>query len=194
MNTVNKNIVLASASPRRQQLLRLLLGNFTVCASDVDEAPENGELPYPLVRRLAEAKARAAEPFHADAIIIGADTVVVYRQHVLGKPTSAEDAMRMLKLLSGKTHFVLTGLCVLQGGVCQVEVAQSFVSFNRMSADEIKAYLETGEPMDKAGAYAIQGYGSRFIEKVEGCFFNVVGLPVSRLYHMLMKAGYDFHG
>jgi septum formation protein len=147
-----------------------------------------------MVRRLAKAKAKAVQASRRQSIIVGADTVVVCNGRILGKPRSVEDARNMLVRLSGKTHRVLTGVCVLHGRRCQVHVAETKVHFSWLSAQEIENYLKTGEPFDKAGAYAIQGYASRYVERIDGCYFNVVGLPVALLYRMLQKIGYLIHG
>jgi septum formation protein len=194
MNIRDVTIVLASASPRRQELLRLLLEDFEILFTSIDEKVEAAESPEMLVKRLAEAKARAVLPLRPDALIIGADTIVVHDSQILGKPRSREEARGMLTLLAGHTHSVLTGICLLWGSRYEVEVSRSFVTFSPLTNEEIEAYLKTGEPMDKAGAYAIQGAGARFIEKVEGCYFNVVGLPVSLIYQRLRRIGCDFHG
>jgi septum formation protein len=147
-----------------------------------------------MVQRLALAKAREGRGLRPSSTVVGADTVVVFENQVFGKPDSVEEARRMLRCLSGRTHFVLTGICVFHGHTSQVDCSRTAVQFNHMSAREITDYLRTGEPLDKAGAYAIQGAASRFVERVEGCYFNVVGLPVSLLYHMLKKAGFRFDG
>ena len=187
-------LILASASPRRAQILRDAGISFAVLSSAVDETPYPGETPQQMVLRLAHAKAelvaaRAVGP----AILIAADTVVVLDGQILGKPRSTEDARRMLQLFSGRTHSVVTGVSVLR--LPEMErrqfVETTLVSFALLSSDEISRYLATDEPYDKAGAYAIQGYAGRFIPRIEGCYFNVVGLPLSRLIATLRELGWS---
>jgi len=192
-------IILASASPRRAEILRDAGIAFEICAARVDESRREGEMPEALVRRLAEAKARAAAGQSAQAlfdeprIIVGADTEVVVNGSVLGKPESEEDARAMLRLLSGRTHEVITGLAVMKipGGQARTEVETTRVTFSALSEEEIAAYVATGEPFDKAGAYAIQGRAGRFVTRVEGCYFNVVGLPLARLWRILRELGWQ---
>ena len=187
-------IILASASPRRRELLQLLVEKFEVQHASIDENPIAREAAEDLVLRLATAKAHAVAKGSPNAIVIGADTVVVCGSKILGKPETSEEAREMLTLLSGQAHSVLTGLCVTRQGSALAEYSCSQVTFARMTLVEIEGYLKTKEPMDKAGAYAIQGYGSRFINRVEGCYFNVVGLPISLLYRMLQQIGWQFNG
>jgi len=177
--------VLASSSPRRQELLKLLLADFEVVPSHVDESVHTSEQPETMVARLAREKAMAVQAQQPAAYIIGADTVVVCEGEILGKPASPEDARRMLRKLSGKTHQVLTGVCLVHWDKWVVECSTTDVTFCLLSEQEIEDYLRSGEPFDKAGAYAIQGLGARFVEQIDGCHFNVVGLPVSRLYQMI---------
>jgi septum formation protein len=179
--------VLASSSPRRQELLKLLLADFEVVPSDVDESIHTAERPATMVARLAREKALAVQEHRPSACIIGADTVVVCEEEILGKPASPEDARSMLRKLSGATHQVLTGVCLLHLDRLFVEHATTEVTYCRLTEQEIENYLRSGEPFDKAGAYAIQGLGARFVEKINGCHFNVVGLPVSRLYQMMKR-------
>ena len=188
------SLVLASASPRRAELLRLLHVDFEIVPCQVSEHRLTGESPEVMVQRLAHAKALMGRNLRPNSTVVGADTVVVLEDQVFGKPDSIEDAGRMLQCLSGRTHFVLTGICVFRGHTNLVDCSRTAVRFNSMSEREITAYLSTGEPLDKAGAYAIQGAASRFVERIEGCYFNVVGLPVSLLYHMLKKVGFRFDG
>jgi nucleoside triphosphate pyrophosphatase len=187
-------LILASASPRRAQILRDAGVSFAVLSSAVDETAYPGETPQQMVLRLANAKAelvaaRAVGP----AMLIAADTVVVLDGQILGKPRSTDDARRMLQLFSGRTHSVVTGVTVLR--LPEVErrqfVETTLVSFALLSSDEISRYLATDEPYDKAGAYAIQGYAGRFIPRIEGCYFNVVGLPLSRLIATLRELGWS---
>jgi septum formation protein len=181
-------LVLASASPRRAAILENAGFRFVRRAVDVDEAPLPGETAEACVARLAEEKARqAARGFADPAIIVGADTLVVLDGDILGKPASEDEARQMLLQLSGRTHRVLTGLAALRlpDGAAQRGVEITAVTFAPLSAREIDAYIATGEPMDKAGAYGIQERGGRFVTRIEGCYFNVVGLPLARLYAML---------
>jgi septum formation protein len=179
--------VLASSSPRRQELLKLLLTDFEVVPSHVDESVLVGESPERLVARLAREKAVAVQRHYPSARIIGADTVVVRDTEILGKPASGDDSWNMLRKLSGKTHQVLTGVCLLYLDTTFVESSTTDVTFCHLTDPEIEAYLRSGEPFDKAGAYAIQGLGARFVQRIDGCYFNVVGLPVPRLYQMIKR-------
>jgi septum formation protein len=179
-------LVLASASPRRQEILRTAGIPCVARAADVDETPIAGESPEVFVGRLAEAKAQAVR--HDDQQVLGADTVVVIDGTVLGKPADANDARRMLRSLSGRTHRVLTGICFLNGYQIQRAVEETTVYFRELDEEEIANYVATGEPMDKAGAYGIQGAASKFIHRVEGCYFNVVGLPISLVYSFIRSS------
>ena len=186
-------LILASQSPRRSELLRNAGVDFEVQAVDVDESLRPDETPHEYVRRLALDKAVAAlKTAPAGAVVLGADTTVLVDGQGLGKPVDKDDARRMLRLLSGRTHEVITGVCVarLDGEtiVAQLESETTEVDFILMNDAEIEAYIATGEPMDKAGAYAIQGRASRWIPRVRGCYFNVVGLPVARTCAMLARA------
>ncbi len=187
-------VVLASASPRRRELLKLLVDDFEIIACDIDESPRDRESPENMVKRLAELKARAVQLCRPNHLIVGADTVVVCDGKILGKPSSPDSAREMLLQLSARTHEVFTGVSVLKPGYLNLNFCRSEVTFHGISEEEIARYLRSGEPMDKAGAYAIQGYASRFVEKISGCYFNIVGLPVSLLYRMFLEAGYSFHG
>lgn len=177
-------LVLASESPRRAEILRQAGIPFEVRAAPVDETPLAGEHPEDYVRRLAERKALAV-PAADDEIVLGADTTVVIDGEMLGKPADAADARRMLAALAGRAHEVLTGVALRQGQSVTRDWASTRVSFAPMSESEIEDYVASGEPMDKAGAYAIQGLASKFIERIEGCYFNVVGLPVAMVYRKL---------
>jgi septum formation protein len=186
-------LILASSSPRRAEILRNAGLSFSVLSSAVDETPLPGEGPEALVLRLAKAKAelvaaRAVGP----AIVIGADTTVVCEGKFLNKPESHEEARAMLQLLSGRTHAVLTGVALIRlpDGERRAFTESTLVHFRRISEDELAAYLDTGEPYDKAGAYAIQGMAGRFIPRIEGCYFNVVGLPLSRVVSELQSLGW----
>lgn len=184
-------LVLASASPRRAQLLRDAGITFDVQPADVDETVRAGETPQSYVRRVAQAKARKAAEGLDGRVVLAADTIVVVDDEILGKPRDAEDAKRMLRRLSGRTHEVLTAVCLLapQAPVESCEVCATMVEFASLTAADIDWYVTTGEPFDKAGAYAIQGLASRFVERIEGSYSNVVGLPVSLFCRMCKDAG-----
>jgi septum formation protein len=186
-------LILASASVRRAEILRNAGIVFQVLSSAVDETPIPGESAQDLVRRLADAKAelvaaRAVGP----AIVVAADTVVLLDGHILGKPRTSDDARNMLEQLSGRTHSVVTGVTLIRLPDAErrsfIETTQ--VSFAAMPAEEVTRYLSTGEPTDKAGSYAIQGRAGRYIQRIEGCYFNVVGLPLWRLCHALAELGW----
>lgn len=180
-------IVLASASPRRQELLRNAGINFVVRPADIPEVPLPGEAPLMFAERMAREKAVAAMSISNDHIILAADTVVAVGDQILGKPENAEDAARMLRTLSGKTHSVITGVCLSGNDFEDIRSETTAVHFSIMNEDEIREYVRTGEPMDKAGAYAIQGMASRWISKIEGDYYNVVGLPVDLVWRMLRE-------
>jgi septum formation protein len=184
-------LILASSSPRRADLLRAAGITFEVLAVDIDERFRPGEKPEQAVVRLAEAKAVAASASHANAVVLGADTTVVVGGEALAKPADAEDAARMLRLLSGRSHDVLTGVCLLSQGHRLVHAETTRVRVARLEEPEIAWYISTGEPFDKAGGYAVQGLASRFIEGIDGSYSNVVGLPVSRVYELLKALGCD---
>lgn len=211
-------LVLASASPRRQELLRAAGISFTVQPADVDETPLAGESPRACAERLAREKALVVwrkrsvhsqtQNLQTREVVLGADTIVVVDGSMLGKPINADDAVRMLRILSGRVHEVITGVCVVRPvASCELRVASrsapgscenndevnevetasetTRVTMTEISEDEIRAYIATGEPMDKAGAYAIQGRASRWIPRIEGDYSNVVGLPVALVWRML---------
>jgi len=188
-------LILASASPRRHELLSQAGVAFTVVAAGINEDLLPNEAAAAYVQRLAEEKAQAvwnanrtADTADEPLFVLGADTCVVCDGHILGKPAGAADARRMLELLSGRTHAVLTGLAVVTGRkiVRDLEITQ--VMFNCIDDGEIARYIASGEPLDKAGAYAIQGYAARWIPRIEGCYFNVVGLPIARTIALLAEA------
>lgn len=180
-------LVLASQSPRRSELLTNAGFEFTVRPVTIDESVREGEDPEKHVERLAWEKAQAASS-EPDEIILAADTVVVIDGEILGKPRDEADAARMLTLLSGRKHEVLTGICLRAGAHIAAEWACTKVWFTALTESEISEYVATGEPMDKAGAYAIQGFGSRFIDRIDGSYSNVVGLPVGLVYRHLRHA------
>jgi septum formation protein len=188
-------IILASGSPRRAEILRNAGIPFETLAEVVDETRRPGELRADYLRRLALTKARAAASVQrdpGDSLFIGADTVVVAGDEILGKPESPDDARRMLRLLSGATHEVHTGLAIIRrpGATEAVIEEMTSVTFASLSAGEIDAYIATGEPFDKAGAYGIQGIGGRYVTRIEGCYFNVMGLPLARLWVLLREFGW----
>ena len=181
-----ERIVLASASPRRAELLRAAGIDFEVQPADVDEAITTGESPNEYVSRLAEAKARLVYERDVRRIVLAADTAVVVDADVLGKPLDETDASRMLRMLSGRTHEVLTAVSVFHPGqIVDTRVDTTAVEFAPLSDADIDWYVSSGEPMDKAGAYAVQGLASRFVTRIEGSYSNVVGLPVALVYQML---------
>ena len=179
-------LVLASQSPRRAEILRLAGIEFTVRTASVDETPLPHEKPEDYVRRLAEVKALAV-PADPHETVLGADTTVVINGEMLAKPADAADARRMLETLSGRCHEVLTGICLRRETGLIRDWAATRVWFATLTAREIEAYVASGEPMDKAGAYAIQGLASKYIERIDGCYFNVVGLPVALVYRHLSE-------
>jgi septum formation protein len=190
------NIILASASPRRAEILRHAGIAFEILATQIDEAALPGETPQAMVARLAEAKARAAlaqiDAGTRDCLIVGADTTVELDGEILGKPCDSAHAREMLVKLSGRIHHVLTGIFLLQsptGATCAA-VENSAVHFAPLSEQEIDDYVASGEPLGKAGGYAIQGLAGRFIPRIEGCYFNVVGLPLARFYALLREMRY----
>ena len=180
-------LVLASQSPRRSEILRQAGIPFTVRAAGVDESLLAGERPADYVQRLAAAKAYAVEATDGE-IVLGADTTVVVDGEILAKPENADDARRMLRLLSGRRHDVLTGVCLRRGTDAIRDCVTTGVIFATLSDAEVLEYVATGEPMDKAGAYAIQGLASKFVERIEGDYFNVMGLPVALVYRRLREA------
>jgi len=190
-------IVLASASPRRQELLINAGIEFVVRPANIPEVRLPHESPKGFAERMAQEKARtirnnveAAHPRNRNSLaVLGADTVVVIGNEVLGKPTNSGDAARMLRLLSGREHSVITGVCLSGETFEDVRSETTIVYFGELSESDIKSYIKTGEPMDKAGAYAIQGMASRWISKIEGDYNNVVGLPVDLVLQMLREHG-----
>jgi septum formation protein len=192
-------LVLASASPRRQELLRSAGIPFTVEPANIDETPRAGEAAHQCAERLAREKALAVWRTRPQDCVLGADTIVVVDDAILGKPVDAADAARMLRVLSGRVHRVITGVCLVRSGDSRDllnagELARSgsettLVTVNALSEDEVREYVASGEPMDKAGAYAIQGMASRWIPRIEGDYSNVVGLPVALVYRMLREQG-----
>jgi septum formation protein len=189
-------LVLASASPRRQELLRNAAIAFTVQPANIDETPLAGESPRNYAERLAREKALTIAKTCPQDLVLGADTIVVVDETILVKPRDAEDAARMLRLLSGRTHEVITAVCIAKPVRSELrtdnrqlttESESTRVTMTEISDDEIRSYIATGEPLDKAGAYAIQGIASRWIPRIEGDYSNVVGLPVALVYRLLRE-------
>jgi septum formation protein len=187
-------LILASASDRRAEILRGAGFSFNVLSSAIDETPYPGESAHDLVQRLAFTKAElVAARAVAPAIVIGADTEVTLEGDIFGKPRSTDDARRMLEKLSGRTHAVVTGVALIRLPDAErlTFVDSTLVHFTSLTEEDITRYLATGEPHDKAGGYAIQGHAGRFIPRIEGCYFNVVGLPLARLQHALTELGWS---
>jgi septum formation protein len=192
-------LVLASASPRRQELLRNAGISFAVCPANIPELPLAEESPHACAERLAREKAHAVLLRQPGKLVLGADTIVVVDREILGKPRDEADAMRMLRLLSGRTHQVITGVCLvgalrtenqkLETGFEDTRSESTLVSMTTLTDEDIHSYIASGEPMDKAGAYAIQGMASRWIPRIDGDYFNVVGLPVALVHRMLKEHG-----
>jgi septum formation protein len=178
-------LLLASQSPRRAELLRAAGFEFDVQPAHTDESLHPDEAPEEYVCRVSEAKARAVLPSAGDRIVVAADTTVVVDHHILGKPDGEADARRMLRLLSGRRHEVLTGVTLAYRERVLTQLATTVVEFARLTEDEVGWYVASGEPADKAGAYAVQGLASRFVTRIEGSYSNVVGLPVALVYEML---------
>ena len=192
-------LILASASPRRAELLRAVGISFEVFTPQIEEARLPNEPAGKMVARLAEAKARAAARSVGEknsAVIIGADTAVELDGEIFGKPRDAADAREMLSYLSALAHYVLTGIYALRlpDGAARSAVETTAVTFAQLDQEEIDAYVMSGEPLDKAGGYAIQGRAARYIPRIEGCYFNVVGLPLARLYALLGDLGWRDDG
>jgi len=182
-------VVLASASPRRRDLLDLIGIAHEVRPANIDETMRPRETPRRYAERLAREKASAIATRDPDLITIGADTVVVINRKVLGKPADATDAARMLRMLSGREHTVITAVAVSRGRKLRSAIEEVRVKFRRLRDDEIDAYIAMGEPMDKAGAYGIQGYGATIVERIEGDYFAVMGLPLVRLVGLMRDVG-----
>jgi septum formation protein len=182
-------VVLASGSPRRRQLLDLIGIEHDVAPSNIDESLRKGETARRHADRLAREKASVAAKRAPNRVVVAADTIVVVNRKVLGKPADADDARRMLAMLSGREHIVITAVAVSRAGELRSAIEQVRVKFRRLRPEEIDAYIATGEPMDKAGAYGIQGYGATIVERVEGDYFAVMGLPLARLVRLLGEVG-----
>lgn len=180
-------IILASKSPRRKELLSLITRDFTIEPAAGEEKADENLSPDLYVSALAENKAKEISAFHPDDTVIGADTIVAAKGEILGKPRYAEDAKRMLTLLSGTEHSVYTGVCVISKGEVYTFCEETTVRFFELSEEEIDDYIATGEPFDKAGAYGIQDYGALLVEGIEGDYYNVMGLPVGKLNRVLKE-------
>ncbi len=187
--TRSPTLILASTSPRRREVLASLELDFVVVPVDVDESPRDGETPGDMVLRLAVAKARAAE-MSGDGIVLGADTVVVIDERALGKPKDEADCLAMLELLGGRGHKVLTGIALHGPNGTRTALSETDVYFREIRRDEALAYWHSGEPCDKAGAYAIQGLGGVFVERIVGSYSGVVGLPVFETAALLANEGF----
>ncbi|HUF28245.1 MAG TPA: Maf family protein [Gemmatimonadaceae bacterium] len=187
-------VILASASPRRRDLLRLVGIPHEVHPAEIDETPLPDEEPAAHVERLAREKASAVAREHPKALTIGADTIVVVDDEVLGKPRDAAEAARMLRALSGRSHIVFTAVAVARDGRVEAEVERVAVTFRPLDEREIDRYVATGEPMDKAGAYGIQGFGATIVERIDGDYFAVMGLAIVRLIRLMARVGvrYEF--
>ena len=193
-NVEQMRVILASQSPRRRELLTLVGITHEVQPADIDETPWPGELPIPHTERLAIAKARVIASREPDALVIAADTIVVVDGDILGKPTSEADSRAMLRRLSGRSHEVCTAMAVAVGNDVQAQVVRVSVRFRELDDATIARYVETGEPMDKAGAYGIQGYGATIVEHIEGDYFAVMGLSLITVVRLAQRMGvsYDF--
>jgi len=187
------NIILASASPRRRELLDLVGIPYTVVPADIDESMRGAELPAVHVERLAREKALAIATRHPDSLVIAADTIVVIDGRIMGKPRTEEEAAEMLAVLSGITHTVVTGMACALNGRLESSVDDVSVTFRTLSAQEIQEYVETGEPMDKAGSYGIQGFGATIVRRIDGDYFAVMGLSLVRLVELMQRFGVRYH-
>ena len=184
-------IILASGSPRRAEILNSVGWKFTKDIPDIDESELPGETPERYVQRLAKAKGKTVAARHSGELVLAADTTVVIDGAIIGKPTDLADARRMLQMLSGKRHEVLTGIAVVKSGNAQLAIQRTGVKFAEMTDAEINFLAEMGDPLDKAGAYAVQAQAALFIEGIEGDYWNVVGLPINLVYELVKKAGLE---
>lgn len=184
------SVILASASPRRAELLRQIGLSFQVRPANIDETPEPGEPAGAYVERLAREKALAVAAGASSALVLGSDTSVVLDGRILGKPSTPEEAQEMLQQLSGNCHQVMTAVALARAGRCESRLVVTDVRFRRLSDGEIRAYIASGEPMDKAGSYGIQGLGGIFVENIGGSYSAVVGLPLLETANLLADAGY----
>lgn len=184
-----ENIILASSSPRRKEILEKYNLHPTIINSNIIEKSYSGEKPSQIAMSLSFQKSYNVSMLYQEQIVIGADTIVVYENEILGKPKDKDDAFRILKLLNGKYHSVITGISIVQNStnIKIVDYETTKVKFRELSHNKLKDYINTNEPMDKAGAYGIQGYGALLVEKIDGCYLNVVGLPLVKLDFLLNK-------
>ena len=180
-------LVLASGSPRRSEIMNSVGWEFTKDVPDIDESEREGEKPEAYVQRLAREKAEAVGASHPDQIVLAADTTVVIDDRIIGKPVDLDDARRMLRMLSGNWHEVLTGIAVMRNGDVEIGLQRTRVKFAPMNENEIHFLAEKGDPLDKAGAYAVQAQAALFIEGIEGDYWNVVGLPISLVYEIVRR-------
>jgi septum formation protein len=185
-------VILASQSPRRRELLSLVGISHEVLPADIDETPWPNELPLPHAERLARGKARAIAALHPDACVIAADTIVVIDDAILGKPTNVADAHAMLRRLSDRSHEVYTAIAVASGDRVEAEVVRVGVRFRELSDELIARYIQTGEPMDKAGAYGIQGFGATIVEHIDGDYFAVMGLSLVATVRLAARLGLQY--
>lgn len=179
------SLILASGSPRRRELMSLITPDYTVCTSDVDESRIVGETPADTACKLAQAKCLAVAKDHPEDVVIGCDTVVEFEGQIFGKPKNREDAVRMLTALSGTSHQVHTGVCICKGEQMEQLVCTSQVQFDVIDPQLLQRYVDTDEPYDKAGGYAIQGTAALFCLGIQGCYYNIMGFPVSRVAALL---------
>lgn len=184
---VNNKIILASGSPRRAEILSFVGWEFEKHTADIDESVLENETPENYVRRLAQEKASAIAAKFTDIVVLGADTIVLLDGEIIGKPTDLNDARKMLGKLSGRWHEVLTGVALVKNEKIEIDLQRTRVKFGEMSDAEIEFLVEKGEPLDKAGAYAVQAQAALFIERIEGDYWNVVGLPVNLVYRLAQK-------
>lgn len=182
-------VILASASSRRHELLSHLISTFAIQTADIDETPKQGELPAVLVNRLAYSKAQVIWSKNPAAIVIGADTIVTFGNEIFGKPSDQNDSISMLKKLSAQRHIVMTAVAMISAHKKISIVVETEVEFTGLSTQQIKDYWQTGEPQDKAGSYAIQGIGGKFVKRINGSYSNVVGLPLVETASMLAEMG-----
>ncbi len=187
------DVILASASPRRRELLDLVGIQHSVVPADIDESIQNGELPLAHVDRLAREKALRVAAQHPESFVIAADTVVVIEGHILGKPRDRDEAARMLTTLGGATHTVVTGMACALNGRLESSVVDVSVTFRSLTQGEVQEYIATGEPMDKAGAYGIQGYGATIVRRIDGDYFAVMGLSLVTLVELMQRFGVRYH-
>ncbi|KAA0549242.1 septum formation inhibitor Maf [Bacillus sp. BGMRC 2118] len=186
-----QHLVLASSSPRRKELLTNLRIPFDISASTIEEIIDPSHTPEEVVVSLASQKALDVARHYPDSIVVGADTIVVRDQNILGKPKNEDDAFQMLSMLSNATHHVLTGVALVKGGHVHSFYVDTEVTFWPLSQEDIKKYIQSKEPFDKAGSYGIQGLGAAFVKEIKGDYFSVVGLPVSTLIRELKKLGFE---